>query len=254
MASRRNVATGDPSLARGLRVLLAVADRRAVRVETLAKELGMPLSTVYRYMRVLREFRLVAEHEGVYTPGQRLVTLGSADDFSREALGHLARPVLRSLVERTGETALLTARVGRVALCLEQVESFQQMRMAFEVGQVLPLHAGAASRVLLAHAPPDVVEDVIASNLARFTANTPDPGKLRRQLDSIRATGFATSRAEFVNGALAIATSVFRGQTFVCALTVAGPELRCGRTWQVAAKEALHDAAAQFGRLLVEAS
>ena len=176
---------GGTSLERGLRVLLAVSDRGSVRVDSLVEQLGLPASTVYRYLRTLRDLGLVEETDGWYRPGEYL---GTTRRVSNSTLASLAKPILRRLAAETGETALITVRAGMAALCVEQVESPSHMRMAFEIGQVLPLQAGAASRVLLAYAPQDVIERALGSPLAVYTPSTPDAEKLRRQLENIRAT------------------------------------------------------------------
>jgi DNA-binding IclR family transcriptional regulator len=125
------------------------------------------------------------------------------------------------------------------ALCIEQVQSPKHIRMAFEIGQMLPLHAGAASRVLLAYTPPEVIERALTTELATYTASTPDVSKLRRQLDGIHATGTATSRSEFIAGAFAVAVPVFHGEAVVAAPALAGPATRCTHRWQLAARPAL---------------
>jgi IclR family KDG regulon transcriptional repressor len=236
------------SLERGLRVLLAVSDRGSVRVDSLVEQVGLPASTVYRYLRTLRELGLVEETEGWYRTGERLGKTGRA--VSNGTLAWLAKPILGELAVETGETALVTVRAGTSALCMEQVESPNHMRMAFTIGQMLPLQAGAASRVLLAYAPPDVIERALAGPLTAYTPSTPDADKLRRQLENIRATGFATSRGEFIAGAFAVAVPVFHGDSVVAGLALAGPAARCTHRWQVSARPTLAEAARSLGTLL----
>jgi IclR family acetate operon transcriptional repressor len=190
----------------------------------------------------------VEETDGWYRPGEHL---GNARrTVSNSTLASLAKPILRSLAAESGETALMTVRAGMAALCVEQVESPSHMRMAFEIGQVLPLQAGAASRVLLAHAPHDVVERALDTPLHVYTPSTPDVPKLRRQLENIRATGFATSRGEFIAGAFAVAVPVFHGESVVAGLALAGPAARCTHKWQVVARPRLADAALSLSALL----
>jgi DNA-binding IclR family transcriptional regulator len=249
LAKRSPEPTGDgTSLERGLRVLLAVSDRGSVRVDSLVEQLGLPSSTVYRYLRTLREVGLVEETGGWYRIGARLGSSGRA--VSNGTLASLAKPILAGLAAETGETALITVRAGTAALCIEQVESPRHMRMAFTIGQVLPLEAGAASRVLLAYAPDDLVERALNGTLTAYTPSTPDAPKLRRQLENVRATGFATSRGEFIAGAFAVAVPVFHGDEVVAGLALAGPAARCNHRWQVTARPALAEAARKLSGLL----
>ena len=162
------------SLERGLRVLLAISDRGQVRVGALRDQLGLPTSTVYRYLRPLRDLGLVTEIDGYYRISKRMLPHDRA--VSNDVLALIARPTLKTLARDTGETALLTIRVGISALRLAQVESANPVRMAFEVGQLLPLQAGAASRVLLAYAPPDVVAEVFGASCPCTRRPPPTPG------------------------------------------------------------------------------
>jgi len=61
-------AAEDTSFARGLRLLLTVADRGEVRADELGTTLDMPLSTVYRYLRTLGDFGFVDRNGGQFQP------------------------------------------------------------------------------------------------------------------------------------------------------------------------------------------
>lgn len=236
----------DTSFARGLRLLLSIADLGSVRAEDLAQLLDMPLSSVYRYLRTLCDFDLINRHDGVYKLGVSL-RINPSSEVSNETLLRLSDPVLRALVDQTGETVILLTRVGHAALCLHQIETPRKMRMAFERGEILPLYAGAGSRTLLAHAPPDVLQAVIDGGLPPLTGNSPNEVVLRRRLEQIRVKGIALSRGEFIPGALAIAAPVYCNGSVVAALDVAGPESRCEASWQAMVKDLLPKAAANLG-------
>lgn len=239
------------SLARGLSVLQAITHYGHVRVNVIADELGIPVSTIYRYLRTLREFDLVEESDGEYTPGPALAT-AAVGGVTRNMLVELADPILEKLTLRTSETASLTVRIGSYAMCIHQRESPHYLRLAFTVGQVLPLYAGAGSRVLLAYAPVEILREVLARELQSYTDNTPDRDSLTRRLKSTRLSGIATSRGEFTPGSVAVAAPVFRADGIVCAVTVAGPGFRCTPAWQANTKQVLSDATAVLEGLLRE--
>jgi DNA-binding IclR family transcriptional regulator len=230
------------SMARGLRVLDAVLEHGEVSVEALAHDLRMPVSTVYRYLRDLRNGGFVAEASGQYHAGDRLKGAGLVGALPTPTeLRRLTRPALELLEAETGETAILAIRNGARAFCLDQVESRHAVNLAFRIGQELPLHAGAGSRVLLAYAPPPIVEEVLAG-LTAFTPSTVDAAHLPRRLESIRQSGLATSRGEFVPGAVAVACPVLRNDTCICSLTVASTTHRGNAAWQRRAKDSLRTA------------
>ena len=115
-------AAEDTSFARGLRVLLTIADRGEIRADELGTLLETPISTIYRYLRTLAEFGFIERSEAGYRLGPRLV-IGRGTNVSSEELIRLADPILRSLEEETGETVVISRRVGLSAVCLHEVSS-----------------------------------------------------------------------------------------------------------------------------------
>lgn len=202
-----------------------LATRGTARVDTLSSELGIPVSTIYRYVRTLRDYGFVEESDSSYTVGARFRQLAHGEGRS-EHLVSLAKPHLAYLTEATGETAILTVRVGHLALCLDRLESPRPVRLSYELGSSLPLYAGASAKALLAFAPPAVVEAVLARPLIALTPRTPDVAKLRRQIAQLRRTHLSTSIGEVDLEATGIAAPVLRGTSLVCALSVAGPTTR----------------------------
>lgn len=223
---------GGASFMRGLNVLIAVAEAGELRAEQIAAEVEVPLSTVYRYLRTLRELDLVEERDGSYVPGWRLLEL-SGQDLAHTRLVELGHGFLRELAETTGETAVLTVRAGTHAMCLRQVESRHPIRFAFRINQLLPLHAGAGQRILLAHAPQAVIDRVLQQPLRHITTRTPGLVAVTRELEQIRQEGTLISRGELYPGAVAVAVPVFVDGEIICSLAVAGPEDRCSSAaWQ----------------------
>jgi DNA-binding IclR family transcriptional regulator len=241
----------DTSFARGLRILLTVADRGEVRAEELSALLDTPTSTVYRYLRTLTAFGFVDRHDGRYLLGPRLV-IGSGTNITSEQLIRVADPVLHYLVEETGETAVITRRIGLSAVCLHQVESSHPLRVSLEPGSMSPLHAGATGRVLLAFALPEIVEEVIALGLERVTRATPDESVLRATFAETRETGVAQSVGELVSGSVGIAAPIIREQGIVGAVGIIGPEGRCGLAWRARVKRLLPEAARTITAGLVD--
>ncbi len=221
-SSRPDIPTS--SLAKGIEVLLALVDRGSARVEDLAEQVGIPVSTVYRYVRTMRIYGLLEGEDGQYVLGPRLARFSVRR--SAPHLVELARPILGRLVAETGETAILTVRVGLAAMCLDRIESPHPVRLSYELGSAWPLHAGASAKALLAYAPEEVQRRVLAGPVTRFTSRTPDAVRLRHQLAEIRATGVVVTRGEVDPAATGIALPLRRGDVAVCAVSVAGPSSR----------------------------
>lgn len=233
------------SFGRGLNVLAAVVDGGPQRVDEIAQRTELSPSSVYRFVRTLVNAGFLEPDDGVYRVGPRLQRIRDEREIG-ERLRSLAIPLLRSLVEDTSETALLTVRVGRSALVVESVDSPHSMRVSFTRGQLRPLHAGASAKALLAFAPETVIDEVLRHDLEWFTTNTPTKTRLRRQLADIREQGYVVSHGEVDQFAVAIGVPVLRHGELVCALSIAGPEHRFAGSRNQVELRALQIAARQL--------
>jgi len=84
--------------------------------------------------------------------GYRLVVWGSLAEESTD-LRHVARPMVRELADATKETAILTVYHNQDVICIDKVETSHPVRLTLEVGTHRAPHAGASSKVLMAHLP-----------------------------------------------------------------------------------------------------
>ncbi len=241
---------------RAIEVLLLFDERHPVLAATeIAARLGMSRSTTYRYLQSLRAVGLVEEDAagGRFRLGPRILSLARV---ARQALGlpEVALPVMRDLAAQTGETVLLTRRSQQQVVCVERVEANQYpIRISYERGHVLPLHAGASAKVLLAFEDPVEIEAVLASGpLPRYTERTvTDPAELRRQLGAIREAGYVVTDGEVDAGVRGVAAPVWGADGRVVAgLSIAGPAFRLDDGALPAAVAAVQTAAATLSQRL----
>ena len=224
----------DTSLERGLRILSAIAETGETNAKNLAATLGLPLSTTYRYLKTLRSFELVEEFGGRYLPSSRLSSWSGAAT-TRSHLLDVGNKFLRDLSTRSGRTSVLAVREGRNAVCLRQVAPDEDAGIAFRTYEVLPLDRGAGQRVLLAHAPAQIIAEVIAES--RHTEAT-----LLASLHRIRVDGFAYSQSELGTGANALSYPVTVRGELLCSLTLAGRSERFGNATAASLKPVLLEA------------
>jgi DNA-binding IclR family transcriptional regulator len=146
------------------------------------------------------------------------------------------------LAEETGETAVISRRVGLAAVCLHQQESAHALRVALEPGIASPLDVGAIALVLLAYAPADVQDEVLGS--------TGDAAVLTTDLETVRTDGIARSEGLVIPGVVTIAVPVMRDDGIVAALAVLAPEARATLAWRTRSSRVLVDAAGAISRAL----
>ena len=137
-------------------------------------------------------------------------------------------PHLEWLSERTGENAELHIRREEVRVPVELVRSSQNLRPFVEIGAPLPLHLGAAGKVLLAWLPEEEWGSLAAASAARFGgAAALDAEVLRERLRTVRMEGWAASDGERSPGVAAIAAPVFGARGEVeGALLLSAPSVR----------------------------
>ncbi|HEY7125153.1 MAG TPA: IclR family transcriptional regulator [Ktedonobacterales bacterium] len=250
--SGRN-ATAD----RAIDVLLLFTEQQPVlTAEEVSERLGMSRSTTYRYLQSLRSSGLVEDDtsSGGFRLGPEILRLARV---ARQGLGlpELALPIMQELSKQTSESVILTRRAGQQVICIERVESVHRVRLSYERGQVLPLHAGASAKVLLAFLPQDEIEAVLRMGpFPRYTARTmTDPATLRQQLEAIRARGYAMSEGEVDDGVRGIAAPIWKTNGEIAAgLSVAGPAFRLNEQTLPQVIEAVKQAASKISDRLHE--
>lgn len=204
----------------------------ALDLDGAARHLNVPRTTAYRVLRSLETGGLL-----VYDPERRAYRLSLAvarlaqAALSRVDLRSVARPYLERLARDTGESAFLLVVQGRAAVVIDTVPTEAPLRLTYPVGTPWPLHAGASNKVLLAHLPPEMVEEILAGPLPRVTPRTTtDPGRLRAELDRIRRRGYAYSKGELTPGVVGVAVPILYSGQLLGALAVAGPASRLPAT------------------------
>jgi len=226
MAMGERGRNGVPVLERAMD-LLALLERseRGRTIRELTEALGLPRSTVYRILNTLQAHEIVRRTPaGAYLLGARLIALAGKVHTSLAPydLAELALPFMQRLTEQTGEPCKISVFDGASAQVVAAVLGSREYSLTPAAGTSFPLHAGAASKLILAHLPTSEVDAFLARPLERYTTRTvTDPGKLRAELARIRRQGFAFDRGEHGASVHAIAAPIFEGRgRFVGALSI----------------------------------
>ncbi|MFT4013247.1 MAG: IclR family transcriptional regulator [Paracoccus sp. (in: a-proteobacteria)] len=221
---------GVRALDRALDVLDVIASGGGLTLTEIAQRLELAPSTVHRVLVTLSA-RGMAETEGTgqtWHVGATAFRLGSAF-MRRSGLVERARPVLRRLMEMTGETANLGIPNGPAVLFLSQAETHETIRAFFPPGTRSPLHASGIGKAVLAHVRPEDLRRMIRGlRLERFTpATLTEPDLLVQDLARIRARGYALDNEERTEGMRCIAAPIFDQSGEVAAgISVSGPTHR----------------------------
>lgn len=222
-------------------------EHRRLTLTELAERAGLPVATAHRLVAELVAWgALTRTGSGDYVVGRRLWDIGLLAPL-QAGLVELASPYLHDLYGATHATVHLAVRDAGEVLYLDRLRGSTSVPVVSTIGSRLPMHATGVGKVLLAHAPLEVQQRVLA-DLPRITAYTvTQPGRLRRQLAQALRDDYATTTEEMSLGACSVAVPVRRGGEVVAALGLVVPSLKGDRPRLVAA---LQVAARGAGRAL----
>jgi DNA-binding IclR family transcriptional regulator len=202
---------GTQSLDSALVLLTALAAHPgAVALSDLARETGMPVSKVHRYLASFSAAGLVRQvaKSGKYDLGPGAMSLGLAA-LARHDFVNRTADGLPDLVAETGLTALLSVWGSFGATVVRWERGPGYMVTALGLGSTLPLLTSASGRVFLAWAPARVTAEVLEQELSRPVAAGIAVPALRQDL---RRAGFAAVQGDLIPGLAAIAAPVLDWQ------------------------------------------
>jgi len=212
------------------------------RLGQIAEATDLPHPTAHRLVRALEGHGFLARYPGLgYRLGPRLLRLAS--EAMRELpLRDVAHPILEQLAKVTGETAQLYVRSGDARICIDAVESVNELRTIVGIGAALPLHAGSAAKVFLAFSPADP---------ASFIRKSADPGRFGREVALARVRGWASSAGERQPGVGSVSAPILGAYDILLGvISVSGPSSRMGRSAARRYAPAVVDAAERIERAL----
>lgn len=218
------------ALHKALDILLLFRDRRLpITIDDMSDQLDIPKSTVYRYVRILTDKGFLERTgKGQYRLGLRFLELSKETLDSNRDLRLTAFPSMKRIAEESGESVSIMRLFSKQAVCIENIEGTHALRVRMEPGRTQFLHAGASSKVLLAHQPEDEWEDRLIFPLKRFTGTTyTNFDELMHHLREIRQQGYAISDGEIDAGARAVAVPIFNSRgDVIAALSIEAPATR----------------------------
>ncbi|MEF3120032.1 IclR family transcriptional regulator [Kocuria flava] len=225
MAAERSGTVG-----KALRVLTLLGEHPdGATAGQVAEDAGYPFSTAYRLLHTLveEEFATYDPREKRYRLGLRVYQLGRRVAHQRGFEG-TAAPILQRLTERTGESSILAVLDGDRFLTVHKVDG-PQFRTTTDPGDRGPLHTSAVGKVLLAFSDAPVREELLGRiDLSPRTGHSiTDRAELRRQVERIRAQGWAGQQEENDTGMAALGVPVLGpGGRLVAAVALAAPLFR----------------------------
>lgn len=244
-----NRAKGVDSARRVLQILLSFTEASPeITVESVSTKFGISVPSAYRYISLLRELYLIEESgRGAYSLTPQVFRLAAVAESSLD-VGTLGMPVVNRLVDETHETVLILRRIGDSAVCVASSLPDKQATISFKPGHLMPLHRGAASKVLLSATPMEKQRKYLSRLEERLGPERIEA--LRDELARVRKQHYAISSAEVDEGIYAVAAPIVVEGRTVAALSIAGLEFRLSEEGRTALLDKVRDGAREIGEML----
>ena len=217
------------SIERAAAILRLLSGRtRRLGVVDIAGELGLPKGTVHGLLRTLQVVGFIEQdaESGKYQLGAALLHMGSSYLDGNE-LRTRALNWSDSLASRTQEAVRIGTLHELQVLVVHHVFRPDNSLQSLDVGSLLPAHATALGKVLLAHHP-YIAAELTKSEMVAYTDSTiTDAERLERELTRVRSQGWGADIGELNPGQVSYAAPILdrRGAT-VGAVGIFGPPER----------------------------
>lgn len=211
------------SLARGLEVIVAFdADHPEMTLAQVAQRTGYSRATARRFLHTLVELGYMRTDGKSFALTPQVLGLGTAY-LSGLGLPQIAQPHLEALSAQVGESTSVAVLDGTDIVYVARVATRRIMSVGIAVGTRFPAYATSMGRVLLAALDDAALDAVLErTDLRPLTPRTiHEPAELRRELERVRAQGWALVDQELERGLTSMAAPILDGRgAAVAALNV----------------------------------
>jgi len=203
---------GAQALGKAFALLNMIADApQPLRFSELLRYSGLPRGSLHRLLQALQDVHMIRldDRDQTYRLGNRVFEMAHRvwNDFD---LRGAAEPELERLRTLTAETTRLGLLDGDSVLIIDQREFLRPMRLGNGIGSRVTAAASAIGKAILAYRPPsDLVPILGRGALDALTPNTiSDLEEFQRDLDLVKARGYAVSIEEQFIGVSAVAAPI----------------------------------------------
>lgn len=192
---------------------LFTEDSITLSAEEVGTRLGVSRPTAFRYLKQLADAGMVSRLSGRYALGARIIEL----DYRSRRLDPLfvaGRDAIRHLTAQTRCSAMLSGVYGDQVVNIHEDSHYASASNTFRRGRVLPMFRGAASKVVLANAPPAKLKRLYASHAgdADVQRIAADWTGFNAYFREIRRKGYYVSHGEVDDNVIGVAAPLFNSE------------------------------------------
>ncbi len=190
----------------------------------LSRTHEIPKSTTSRMLSALERQGLVRrDRNGAFIAGDVLTQFARSQNHDSVLVARM-HSVLEKLAMSTGETANLAVSSNSQMKLIDQVDGHYLLGATNWIGKVIPFHASALGKVLLAYG----AATIPLGKLEKLTSKTITARpRLLSELESVRKKGYAIIVDELEEGLVAVAAPIREDDgRVVGAISISGPSPR----------------------------
>lgn len=172
--------------------------------------LRMPKATAHAILNSLTKINLlVRTGDSRYRLSWRLLELGEAVLVSSRDIHLAATGVVLRLSKNLQRSVFLAAMDGEFVAVIERLLGSNAAIESKLSRRILPAHATAAGKALLAYSPPGLIERVLRRGMVKFTDTTiVSTTDFAEELAVVRNRGYAVSLEENIRGLCGLAVPI----------------------------------------------
>ncbi len=215
---------------KALRILEKLGEGQVFGLSELARELGLPKSSVHGILETLSARKMVEKNAvtGKYSLGLRLIELGNRAQMGLD-ICRIAAPFLKGLNVEFDETVHLTILDNDEVLYVDCIESQKRLRTYSVIGVRAPLYCTSVGKAILAFQSDEEIRRIAREKgLARITPTTITTEEaLFEEVAAIRKLGYAVDEMEHEDHLRCVGAPIrnARGEVFA-SISLSGPAER----------------------------
>lgn len=217
------------SVQRALDILLCFNwYERELTLTEISEKVNLAKSTTSRILSTLinQKFLIKDAKSGMYKLGENLYYLGLVAKDSMD-LREIAYPIMKELMETTGETINIYLLDGNERVCFDQAESPHMIKQTVKVGERFPLWDGATGKIILAYLDKTIWYEMVDSLYPITDKTVVDPDEFISLLEEYKESGVAITVGEKNFDVGCAAAPIFNSSgSVIGSISISGPSSR----------------------------
>lgn len=183
----------------------------------IAKDLGLSKATVNRLLEVLTDLKYLNLEDREYTLGEKFYFFSNRCE-KYTFLKNITYPYLEELSLKFKETFKLSVLDNDKIRTISTVESSDIIKVSVSENAIFPLHAGAASKLLICQLTEGKLNKLLSKTLPKYTENTiTDREILKKDLLKINLQKVAFDNMEHSKNIRAVALPILDNRNRIIA-------------------------------------